>query len=93
MNKQIKKYFDYKFENGELDSKPYDGNKKWTGIWVDNFLIVGYPEFDDSGVWFTNGPYFMSGTVMFDISPREFNREMEEYIKQNYLDVYISEIY
>jgi len=95
MNKQVKRYFDWKFENGELDTKPYsDDNKtKWTGIWIDDFLIVGAPA-DNKGdvLWFSNGPHFLSGHDLFDMLPREFHDEMLKYIEQKYPDVIVNSI-
>jgi hypothetical protein len=95
MNKQVKRYFDWKFENGELDTKPYsDDNKtKWTGIWIDDFLIVGAPADDKvNRPWFTNSSYFQGGDELFNMSPSEFHDEMLKYIKQKYPDVMISSI-
>jgi len=94
MNKQLRKYFDYKFENGEIDSKPYDENgNDWFGIWNDDFLIVGHPSDDDNNIWFSNGPYFQSGLDMFDIEPHYFYIEMRKYMEQKYPELEIREIY
>ena len=92
MNKQIEKYFDWKFEGGEIDTRPYEDNQKWTGIWIGDFLVIGCPELEDTGLWFSNGPHFQGGSELFDISHRDFNNEMEKYIIKNYPDVYIREV-
>lgn len=94
MNKQLEKYFDWKFENSEIDTKPYDDEVgDWTGLWKGNFLIIGHPELDDNGTWFSNGPYFMSGLDMFEMEPNEFYHEMVKYVNERYPDIRTIRIY
>jgi len=93
MNKQVKRYFDWKFENGELASKPYDGNNEWFGVWIDDFLVVGYPPDDYSGIWFSNGPYFEGGGDLLGLFIPEFNELMRDYLILKYPNIKIDEVY
>jgi hypothetical protein len=94
MNKQLKKYFDYIFENSEMDTKPYDSDgAEWVGLWDGDLLIVGYPEDDDSGTWFSHGPHFLSGLTMFDMEPHDFNYYLVKYLNERYPEAEIKKIY
>lgn len=94
MNKSIKKYFDYLFENTELDTRPYeDDGSEWTGVWKDNVLICGYPSDDDDGTWFSSGPYFSSGISMFGMEPHEFFGELRKYMSERYDEYIFRKIY
>ena len=95
MNKQIKRYFDWKFDDCEVGGKPYedDNGVEWFGVWDKDFLLVGCPA-DEYGLssWFSNGPHFQGGPELFDISQHEFNSEMREYLERKYPEVTISSI-
>jgi hypothetical protein len=97
MNKQIKKYFDWKFDDCEVGGKPYgeDNGVEWFGVWDKDFLLVGCPaENEGLGLfsWYSNGPHFQGGPELFDISQHEFNSEMREYLERKYPEVTISNI-
>jgi hypothetical protein len=85
MNRRINKYFDWKFENGVMDTKPYGTRGfNWTGIWIDNVLVVGYPENDITGTWFSNGTYFGGGADLFGVTYLEFYKAMKMYLNLRY---------
>lgn len=88
MNKQLKRYFDYKFEGTVLDTRPYgddeDGGEEWFGIWKDDLLTLGHPDDEIDNIWYSNGPYFEGGVNMFDMSIGKFFREMADYLTEKY---------
>jgi hypothetical protein len=93
MNKRINKYFDWKFENGIVDTRPYGTRDlDWTGIWIDDFLVVGYPENNSSEEWFSNGPYFSGGADLFGVTYREFYNAMTMFLNSKYPDIKIKTI-
>jgi hypothetical protein len=94
MNKGVNKYFDWKFENSVLDTRPYgDEPSEWEGIWIGDEMVIGVPLNDDNGTWFTNGPYFNGGNDYFGMSYPDFNIVMMVYLNSKYPDLRIKRIY
>jgi len=79
--KFIEPYFDKWFINSVYDTRDNDNyGRNWTGFWIDDdTLLVGHPELDDSGLWFSNGE-ILDGWVYFDIEPKEFYHLMKRYL-------------
>jgi len=85
LDKFIKPYFDKWFINSEYGTRDNDNDgRNWTGFWIDNdTLLVGHPELDDSGLWFSNGQ-ILNGWVYFDTKPEEFYDSLKRYLKKKF---------
>ena len=83
-DKIIEKYFDKRFKDSFYETMRYNDGQRWTGFWVDDeTLLIGHPELDDSGIWFSNGR-ILDGWTYFDIDPKEFYLAMERYLNKKY---------
>jgi hypothetical protein len=90
LDKRIKKYFDWKFENsviGREDVNHGDDKQPWYGFWnkPNDELILGYPmEGIHDPIWFSNGPHFLGGWDLYGITGKEFNDAMKRYLEKKY---------
>ena len=87
----VKPYFDKWFINSEYGTRRNEDGYRWTGFWVGNkTLLIGHPELDDSGVWFSNGQ-ILDGWIYFDIEQKEFYHSMKRYLCKKF-EVEVQEI-
>ena len=89
LDKFMKLYFDRWFINSVYDTRDMEEDgRSWTGFWIDDDnLLVGYPELDDPGLWFSNGQ-FLDGWLYFSIKPEEFYDSLKRYLERKYdLDI------
>ena len=89
LDKVMKHYFDYKFENAVLKKEKIaidNSDIPWYGFWVDDNVVLGYPveSTNVSYTWFSDGPYFQSGWDLFGLTTPEFLNTMVRYLNKKY---------
>ena len=89
IDKLMKPYFDYFFEESKLGTYENEGDNTWYGV-ISNkksepYLIVGRPIKDsDPSIWFYDGTHFGFGDSLYNISRKEFNKAMTRYINKRF---------
>jgi len=97
LDKVMKHYFDYKFENAVLKKEKIniDVAIPWYGFWVNDNIILGYPveSTDVSYTWFSDGPYFQSAWDLFGLTPPEFHNTMIRYLNKKYPKLIFNKVF
>jgi hypothetical protein len=87
LDKVMKSYWDYVFDNAEIKNKKI-GAVTWIGFYVGDRMILGCPSgdsLDDWDIWFYDGSYFQGVMELFSIDyVSDFRDSMKRYITKKY---------
>ena len=92
VDKIMFRYFDGKFKDSTYEENvKMEAGQKWNGIFSAEDMLVGHPSDDDS-LWFSHGPILSDGTLILDMTPKEYHKSMARYIHKKYPHIKIKDI-
>ena len=93
LDRIINPYFDIRFKDYVIDTRLMrDTDREWFGFWKDNENILGHPV-NDSETWYSSGPYFYDGMLLYSLEPKEYYEAMRRYVNKRYPKLKIKLIY